>query len=116
MSTQPMVSAIEALMDRVGDQEQRIRAHPLFHQLVREVAVAEWISPPGERYRRMNSPTYGYWMHRGIVQGRRDFRRRARLFANLIARDVVEWYERSPGDATACAYVAARDNVRGRLR
>lgn len=90
---------------------RKIVAHPLFPQLVREVAVAEQ-NPPGHYgWLRRNSLTYGTWMTRGTENPRTGpLTRRARVFSERIARD-LDWSSR---DDFAKVYVTARDWVQSR--
>lgn len=97
--------------------EQRIREHPDFHRLVREVAIAE--QPTGTPWRLRNSLTYAAWRTRGDDGHGRPYRapfRRAQLFAEKIATELGILPDSPAGDRAARVYVTARDNVRARLR
>lgn len=97
--------------------QEAIRSHPRFHDLVREVAVAEQPWGPGLDRMRRSSPTYGMWMTRGMTWPRKQMSERSWKLAHMVAASAVPaMFSRSEGDAAALAYVEARDNVRARLR
>lgn len=97
--------------------QEAVRSHRRFHDLVREVAVAEQPWGPNLDRMRRNSPTYGMWMTRGMKHPRNQMSERAWKLAHMIAAEALPtMFRRSEGDAAAVAYVEARDDVRARLR
>lgn len=97
------------------ENEAKIRAHPDFHRLVREVAIAE--QPTGTPWRLRNSPTYATWYTKGsrhIDTG--PARRRVRLLCEKIVLDTGILAQSPQGDREAAVYVSARGYVRDRHR
>lgn len=96
-----------------------IRAHPLFHDLIREVAIAEQPGHPGLSWASRNSRTYGSWMTREMPRvDTGPNRRRAIALARKIADDIglyADW-DHNRHEATARTYGEARDFVSARLR
>lgn len=97
--------------------QERVRAHPRFHALVREVAIIEQPDHPGSAWARRNSPTYGAWMTRGMPRVESGIsRRRARLLCELIARDLDILPSSPSREGEAVVFVTARDHVQARQR